>query len=78
MNSLYSVHSPKNSEERDVSKTQPPPKWTAGVHSCFLSLLSEDSLALLCTFVACVSVSDLAQLNAVGCGGEGVSNNQDL
>ncbi|KAK2534181.1 hypothetical protein Q9233_004364 [Columba guinea] len=30
---------------------------------------SGDSLALLCTFVTCVSVSDLAKLNAVGCGG---------
>lgn len=72
------MHSPKNSKERDVSRTQPPPKSTVAIHSCFLSLLSGDAFALLCAFVACGSISELAQLNAVGCGGKGVSNNQDL
>ena len=54
---------------------QPPPKWTAAIHSYVLSLLSGDAFALLCTFVACVSISELAQLNTVGCGGKGVGNN---
>lgn len=72
------MHSLKNSRERDVSRTQSPPEWTAAIHSSFLFLLSGDAFALLSTFVACVSISELAQLNAVGCGGKGVSNNQDL
>lgn len=73
-----SMHSPKNSKERDVFRTQPPPKWVSGIHSCFLCLPNEAGFALLCTFVASVSISELAQLNAVGCGVEGVSNNQDF
>jgi len=66
-----------NSEERDVSRTQSLPRWPAAIHCCFLSLLARDAFALLCMFVARMSVSELTQLNAVGCGGEGV-NNQNL
>lgn len=71
------MHRPKNSKERDVSKTQPPPKWTSAIHSCFLFLLNEPVFALLCTSVASVGISELVQLN-VGSGVEGVSNNQDF
>lgn len=72
------MHIPENSKKRGVSRTQPPPKWSAAIHSCFLSLLGGDAFALLCTFVACVSISELVRLNAVGCGSEAVSNNWDV
>lgn len=57
---------------------QATPEKTAGIHSHFLSFVSEDGFALLCTFVARVSISGLAQLNAVGCGGKDVADSQDF
>lgn len=68
------MHSLINNKDRDASRTQCPPKWTAAIRPYFLFFLSGDAF---CTFVDCVSVSELTQLNAVGCGDKGVSNNQD-